>query len=350
VIIAVAFAWLAALYRICITIRPPYTMWRTSFTAAITLVAVGGTFFVFPGIADRATPNLSSLMVHLSTTLSGGCVLIYVLTLNYYRPPRRLLWAVLVSAAVVVSLQIATWLTSPIHAHDAGDLGDTHPNADLLFYFLSYYAYVGVGMAVTSASCVRQAIVNKAYDHSARVGLFLIAVATFLGSFALGCYASRVSLTLTSGPDYESLSDIGDSLAPFSFGGISLGTVVFLLGPPIASWHNARLLIRQLSPLHERLCARYPEITIDMGRTGLTLQKERMLIEIHDGLQRVMVADQAQPDPYHAIVAVLVGSHRPRLVDSSVPASRLLPSTTSRDADHNVLLALADTLEEASSA
>lgn len=347
-VVALIITWVAACYRLRITFTEPRTLWRTSFTTAVTLVAVGVTAHTFTAGFDRLTPNLSSLVTHACTTAAAGAVLIYLLTLSTPDPSPGAVRACAAAAATTTAVQLATWALAPIHTRP---LAAVQPSDDgavfLLAYFMSYYVFL-VGVLI-SASLISALIAGSRHREglSPRVGLGIISASTMLGAVALGSWAIGTAQTLSGGDaDHPLLHQIGQIAAPWAIGGIGAGTLIFLIAPAVADRLRRRRMLADLRPLHARLMAAHPGLSIPMSTlsqrattTNLTL--ERMLIEIHDALEQTPVADQSDIAPYGAVAAAILAGDAPA---PTRPASAVLPRMSTRVQEQQVLTQLATTV------
>ncbi|MGL5825062.1 MAG: hypothetical protein ACRCYU_09640 [Nocardioides sp.] len=337
---ALLLAWIAALYRLWISLRGPHTLWRWSFTLALMCVATGLTALVYATeVNDVLGPNSSTLISHILTLIAGGLVAIYLLTLTRVQVDRRWTAGIGVCTTALVAVQVWTWREAPIHQQSYADLT---PIPGTEWYSLSYYLSLGVLLALTAYLCARFASRPAAGDHSRVVGLACIAIGTGAASLIVGMYAARTLMKMSAGTDIEQLRTAGDFLAPGALGAIAAGTLTFLVGPSIQRRRDDAQLLRDIMPLWQRLHREQPAPPRRHHRIGPHV--DRAIIEIHDALRTLRVTPG--DDPFAAIVRALNGDNPAPTVD----ASDLLPITTTVLEDRAVIRQLARTYHNASHA
>lgn len=350
-VLALVLLWAAATYRLVITVRDPPSLWRWSFTLAVCLVALGATAWTFPAAVGRVLgPSTASLVNHVATTAAGGLVSVYLLTLLTARPSRRAIALCTVPAVATVAVQIVSWWAAPVHRVDYVDIALAPFTAAMLVYSISYYGYLTVVLSLTATLTARLSLRSQG-DQSRRIGLIIISASTGVAGVALVLFIIR-ALIRYQGGDALAMALFGARLAPIALSGLGLATILFLVGPHVEAWLWSRRLASDLHPLWQRLRESHPEISLEPSSAQepagtVREQSERMMIEIHDGLTRVVVAPAADPGVYSRIAGAIVGGGRG---GSGRTAAELLPAGLTRQDDERVLRALAGAYREASSA
>lgn len=348
--VAMALCWIAALYRLAVTIGAPATLWRWSFTVAMTSLAMGLTVFVLRLSIDDylGVNNISHAAMHLLVTLSAGGVSIYLLTLRSERVNRRhLLTAVVVCAAAIVATAVS-WYLAPFRDFRNADITLAPRSAAGTVYFMTWYLYLGFVLALTAAWCRYELASTDHAQMGVRAGLRSIGVASAVGSVSFALGLIRVTLISWTGGEYDAIRTLLSTSFMISLLGISVGTIVFLLGPRVGQWQRDRSLIRDLTPIGERIRQIYPVVALDTAATNgqRDVRAQRLVIEIGDGLRLLPVALNREKLPVQVIAEALrTGGNTP----TGRTASDLLPLARSREDEYATLRDIAQRFGDGSS-
>lgn len=344
--IVVVLVWIAALYRIRVTLGSgPITLWRSSFTCAVIFVAVNATGFVYHAAVDAWIPNVASLVWHVAAVGAAGCGAVYLLTLTRPEPPRLPVRIAFGSAAAVAATELALWLTAPNRGREWEDIPQAATSAQILVYYLVFYAYLAALLPTTSVMCCRLAMRRDSTARSARAGLFVMALATGLTGVVIAVNGYRIVGSRLGFGEARALRTFGDTAPSLATGGIAVGALIFLVGPGLGDRFDAWRTLRALAPLHAALTANHPGVRIAGTGPNRVVRSERMVIEIHDALRQMSMSPPAAgDDPYVSVVrAIHEGGRRP----GGVAANIVLPVARTRAQEHRVLFDLARTYRQA---
>lgn len=341
--------WLAAAYRLWVSLTQPTTLWRTSFTIAVCAVSVSLTFHEAASRIDAAlgVPNLAGLASRVTMLVGLGFLLVYHEHLRQADVPARRLVGHLVVATVVIAVEIAAWTIAPVHDREIHDLLEYATAPSVVLYCVAFWVYLASVLAFASRTCLAGGRTFRRTDPARSASLLLIGIGELLGIPVLLMWTASILVRLQGG-DADALNRLGDLLLPwpvllYSLGVLSLLPIPYVLAV-VSRWREWR----KLRPLWADLVRRYPEVHLDLKVTGgplgrLQLRVERAVIETRDAL-RVAPVDAPSVEEPAAVEAVARALRRPA-GDVATCAADVLSRPETREADMQQLLALAGAYE-----
>ena len=341
---AAVLLWIAAVYRLVVSLSAPATLWRWSFTVAVVALAAGVSVFVLGTGLDRVAhvDNVGQILVHLLVGTSAGGVSIYLLTLRSDRAnPWHVAGAGLVTV-IALSLMVISWFLAPFHAREYSDIALAPLTAAGVTYFVTWYAYLCCVLCLTAGWCFGELRATAHEQHSVRAGLRTIGIASSIAAVGFLVGLLRVVLRATTGNELTALSTVVRTLDMLSLIGIASGTVVFLLAPRLAQWRRQRQLVTHLGPLADRIRELYPGVVLgedQMGGQPTTVRAQRLVIEISDGLRMLPIRPDPDRPATQLIAETLASSTH---LDTGSTATDLLPPNPSIETERQILLEIAD--------
>ena len=339
---ALALVWAAAGYRVWLTLVRPRAVWRTSFTITMVCTAVAITLWHFRETLDTAfgSWNLGNLLAHAVFTVGTAFLLIYVAALRRPDISSTLVHGHLLGAAGVIAIQGLCWATAPIHDRSYASLAPMTFSSAVVGYYVSFYAYLGLGLIETARTCFSRARSFGRTDKSRSTSLMMTGSAAVTGLFVLTCWSLSLLLYSTLGDRAIVFSRLGDGLVPIPLLLLSSGVLVLLFGPWLVSVITASRRWRVLRPLWRDLVRRFPQIHLNMRPRGgplsrMQTREARALIEIHDALRVARIDVDGDPT-----TTAIASAPRSTGVGQRAPAD-LLQMTETREADLEQILALA---------
>jgi len=346
--IVVLITWVAAGYRVALSLSQPRTLWRSSFTVVMVTVASALTLYDFRADVDHrlGVPSLADLLSRLAITVGIGFLLAYLHALRVKDVPATALAGYAVITAAVLVTLLVSWVVGPFRARELDDLL-ARPSASLAVYCLTFWTFLGMATALTARTCLRRWRTVRHEDPGREVSLLLTASGAVVGIAVLCLWSLSLILTLT-GLRSSGINQLGDWLLPFAAGLVAVGVICLLVVPYLASLLVTWRRWRALRPLWIALIARYPQVHLDVQPRGgpLTRQEfrlERMIIETLDALRVAPVGQLA--NGARGVEAVARSLVDEAAAGSGVNAAELLDHSDSRDADVDQLVLLAGAFE-----
>lgn len=341
--IAVAFAlcWLAALHRVYLAVRSP-RLWRVAFAIAVTALAVTVTATSYGSWLDELTPHLDTLVARCAAAVSAWAGTVYIRTLQYDRPPRRVLVRAAIGGVLAIALLAGTWALAPLHR--GGDLfGEIGTDPFIDVHNVVYYLYVAHGAGVAAAYSARRLFPRRTDDAARAPSLALIGLGTALASGALLLGAGSI---VAPDPVSGGLQSVKDVLVPVAAAVLATGVLLLLaVSPAITEVVELQRRWLRLRSLWTGLTGKHPDVTLHVPpswppREALRIREQRALVEIHDALAREKVP--AGVTTIEALARTLrQGQHGP------VPATSVLPASGDFRADLATVLQLAAAYDSA---
>lgn len=346
--IAALISWLAAGYRIALSLSQPRTVWRTSFTAVMVTVAIAFTLYDCRVPIDQhlGVPDLADLLSRLVISVGVGFLLIYLHTLRVQDVPvRSLILYALITVAVLLTMLI-TWGLGWFRERELDDLL-VSPSASVAIYCLSFWAFLAVGLALTAQTCLSRWRTVRHQDPGREVSLLLTGSGAGVGLVVLTLWSSSLILTI-AGLDGVRVNAMGDRLLPIAAGLVGVGVICLLVVPYLVSLVVTWRRWRALRPLWVALIDRYPQVHWDVQPRGglltrLQFRLERVIIETLDALRVAPVG--ALPAGVRGVEAVAHTLVEEAAAQGDVNAAELLDHSESRDADVDQLVTLAGAFE-----
>lgn len=336
-----AICGLAIAFRVkSLTGRP--AAWWWTLTASLAFIMAGATILWAAPIIEEliGQPNIAILVSNIFFILAGGATQMYQHYLRREVPSRRWMSVHAVTAAAMVLVVVSAWAHAPIH-----DIFTPTPpfHPEALIYegaFQVYMGVVGVNVALCTARLQRQ---TPSVDPGRKLGLTLVCAGAIIDVTAQGLllYALGLrALQSTAAPLARHVAEIVLLAAILS---IALGTIVFLLAPTILANLHARRLIAALTPLWIRVRELQPAVALSSTPMRPSLHVERMIIEVMDGLDRILVPPHVPTlDPYRAAASTLLSP--PAQHGDAI--THLLPDLATRRDEEVVLMQLTRTYLE----
>lgn len=353
IVAATAACWAVALVRVWVSVRGPLVMWRWAFTMSIVFTAVGISATAWDTTIDGfTTPNLAVLLLEEALIISIGCSFIYLLTLLNEKLAPANVWAVVAILTLVALAIWSCWLIAPVHSRELKSIylfGAHMPSVQ--GFAVLFFATVTCELMASAMFTVRLTRTIHADDPTGQFGGWLVAVSTAVGAavFLLSTFLVFIrpshSATIT-------LSGILRNICALVVMGIMLGAIIMVGGPRLLRFRSQRRYARCLRPLWLGLKEQFPVVALHHPRGGLKGPRpggdslERMLIEIHDGLDLLQVA--VVEDSLAEITATLVAPVHAKRAGALVPASTTLPIMKNQKEEREVLELLADKYRRAS--
>jgi hypothetical protein len=346
--IAVLITWLAAGYRIVLSLSQPRTLWRTSFTAVMVTVAIAFTLYDFRVPIDQhlGVPALAGLLSRLVISVGVGFLLIYLHFLGGKDVPvRSLVVYAVITLAVLLTMLIA-WDLGSFRERELADLL-VSPSASVALYCLSFWSFLAMALSLTVRTCLGRWRTVRHQDPGREVSLLLTATGAGVGLVVLALWSASLIFAST-GFDGSRLNEMGDRLLPIAAGLVAIGVICLLVVPYLVSLVVTWRRWRALRPLWVALVDRYPQVHLDVQPRGglltrLQFRLERMIIETLDALRVAPVA--VLPDGGRGVEAVARSLVEEAVTEGDVRAAELLDHSKSRDADVDQLVMLAGVFE-----
>lgn len=345
---AVLVTWLAAGYRMVLSLSQPRTLWRTSFTAVMVAVAIAFTLYDFRGPIDQhlGVPALAGLLCRLVLSVGVGFLLVYLHSLRADDVPRAaLIFYAVITGAMLLTMLIS-WVAGSFRGRELDDLL-VSPSASVAVYCLTFWLFLAAGLALTARTCQSRWRTVRHQDPGREVSLLLTASGAVVGLAVLSLWSTSLLLAL-AGFDGSGLNEVGDRLLPIAAGLVAVGVICLLVVPYLVSLVVTWCRWRSLRPLWRELIARYPQVHLDVRPRGglltrLQFRLERMIIETLDALRIAPVG--ALPADGTGVEAVAQSLFDEDAAESEVHAAELLDRSESRDADVDQLVTLAGAFE-----
>lgn len=341
----VCLAPLGAVIARLLTLRRRPEIWWLAFTFTLVGIIAGSMFLANESAVNEflGVANVSYLLSCLSFTAAAGSVTLYVHTLRHDQPSASVLW-LLASGTVTTCLALLViWLASPVHQVEFGRFRGIPLSPTMVaFEWLHHLVFLPVmsNVAICSFSLARRTLAS---DPARRVGLLMIGVGSAIDVVAHLLYLARASLQPIVGPPALGLATAADIVTVASMFSVCAGTTALLAVPQLLNTARAFSLAMTLRPLWRRTRQLYPEVAMRGGwrtRSRVTLQAERMLIEIADAMRLLPVAEPTVcTDPYVLIADAF--KHPPAAAEGRPVAAARLPTPTSRLEEEQQMLVLA---------
>lgn len=349
---AIVLTWLAAGYRLWVSMSQPRTIWRTSFTAAMVAVAVAFTLYRFRLSIDQLTGvwNLTGLLAHIVFVIGAAFLLVYLDALRMPIVSMRKIKLYLTTAIIAVAVMTVSWILAPIHDSPRDDLLPLAGHLAVVIYSVTFWLYLVSALLLMAWTCLAQGRTFRRADPARSVSLLLIGLSGVATVPIVICWTASMLVRHLTGADAMLINAVGDLLLPVpvllnAIGVLSLLTVPYLSALVTAWWRW-----RQLKPLWLSMIDRYPQVHLHLESSGGPLARAqtrtgRAIIEIHDALRlaRVDVPDPHRPAPSLADIGSAL--HRDA---GSQRVAELLPRADGREADVRQVIALARAYRNAS--
>ena len=153
-----AVLWGSGIYRVAITLRQPWALWRASFTTAMILLPLATTIHFYRAEVSSVLqlPNTGGLLARGFFVLAGVCVVIYIDTLKDDSiAPRRLRRHLTIGGAAIVIL-VGTWIVAPIHSAELAGLSAYATHPAVAVHNLTFYAYLALVLGLVARFCARE--------------------------------------------------------------------------------------------------------------------------------------------------------------------------------------------------
>lgn len=346
IITATIICWVVAILRVIISIRGPMLLWRWSLTLTIVATAVGISATAWDTTFDRlTTPNIAVLIVEEAFVISVAGTFIYLLTLLYEKAPPVGLLIIVASLTIIEIAIFVCWLVAPVHSKEVKSvyLHGAHIPSVQAFAFL-FFATLMVELLASAVFTIRLTRTIHADDPTGKIGGWLIAGSTAVGAAVFFLATCLVFLR----PDRSTtalLSGVLRNVCALILMGVMAGAVVMVGGPRWFSFRSRRRYAVRLRPLWSGITKLFPVVILDnhpKATRGLMPGKslERMIIEIHDGLDLLLVKDdtKSSKDIADQIVSPLTQEEN----GARILVSKILPPMSSEEEERNVLCSLAD--------
>jgi hypothetical protein len=297
---AAVLLWVAASYRMWVTMRSQHALWRISFTISTVSVAVAVTLQLSRAQLDATMhiPNIAGLLVHLVFAVGLAWVHVYLETLRHEHPDPGRVRRNLVVGAAVAAMMMATWVLSPIHAGEYASLAEAPGHPALVVYHLAFYGYMIISLGSIARFCAHEARPHRPAALTRRLSLALIGVACATAVPVMVLYALSAVLPAAMGHSGQVYGRLGDVLVPWPLMVLSLGILALWTMPWFVDVAAAERRWRTLRPLWAHLVARHPEVHLSLPSPARSLGRQqlrerRVIIEINDALRHETV--QARP-------------------------------------------------------
>lgn len=321
-------------------------LWRWAFTLTIVSTAVGVSATAWDTEIDRfTTPNVAVLILEEAFIVSVGCTFIYLLTLLHEKAPLAGVWAIIVGLTIVEVSILICWLAAPVHAKEVKSVYVYGAHmASIQAFAVLFFGTLMVELTASAVFTVRLTRTIHADDPTGHFGGWIIAVSTGAGA-AVFLLATFLVFVRPDSSTTAVLSEVLRNICALIVIGIMVGAVVMVVGPKLLRFRSCRKYASRLRPLWEGLIGLFPVIALDrrpntlrdlVGGNGL----ERMLIEIHDGLDMLLVRNESVSIKDVAGQIILLADEEPN--DVRVAASKVLPSMATEQEERDVLCSLAD--------
>jgi len=345
--VIIVLAACAAVGLRVLTLHGRPQVWWWSFTLALLAIVVGSALLVDEAGVNQTlgVANVAYLLSNLSYVVAGGSVTVFVHTLRREHLSSAVMGVHAAGAALVGVIITIGWLLAPVHATSYAHFRQVPPNPQSLIYDWVFHLYFLLVLANVAVCCVQLLRRTGSEDPARRVGLLLIAGASSLDLVAHLLYLTRLALQPRNASVALEIAAGADVVTLVAVSGIAAGAVAFLVVPHLLETLRARRLVTQLRPLWLRTREMQPCVVLPrprLVRHSPTLQAERMLTEITDGLRLLALPSSAHlsdrvSDPYDAVAEAL---RRPPAA-AGTPASRALPTPTTRLEEEEQVLTLA---------
>lgn len=321
-------------------------LWRWAFTLTIVSTAVGVSATAWDTRIDRfTTPNVAVLILEEAFIASVGCTFIYLLTLLYEKAPQVGVWGIVVGLTVVEISIFICWLAAPVHSREVKSVyvyGAHMPSVQA--FAVLFFGTLMVELTASAVFTVRLTRTIHAADPTGQWGGWIIAVSTGAGA-AVFLLATFLVFIRPGSSTTAALSEVLRNFCALIVIGIMVGAIVMVGGPKLLRFRSRRKYASRLQPLWEGLIRLFPVIALDrrpntlrdlVGGNGL----ERMLIEIHDGLDMLLVRNESVSVKVVAYQIVSLPSEASE--HGLVAATNVLPSMATEQEERDVLCSLAD--------
>lgn len=316
-------------------------VWWVAFTITLIGIVAGSGFLTAEQDVNRVlgVPNVAYLLSNFSFVIAAASVQVYVHTLRRARPSARLMVLHVSTAAVVAVIIAAGWLAAPIHHQWYPTFRDVPFTPEAVAYQGLFHLYLGVVLVNVAVGASQQIKATPHADPGRLFGLVAIAISASLDVAAHALYLAQLFGAARGNPPAFRLASTADVVTAIAMTGIVSGTVAFLLIPRLVIRLRARHLISELRPLWLKVRELQPGVALPTrykSFTEPTVQAERMMIEIGDGLRLIHVPSRAHQDPYRLVAGALL-----QPAPTGALADTLLPTPTSRHDEETVVLSLA---------
>lgn len=352
-LLILAVLWGSGIYRVTITLRQPWALWRASFTTAMILLPLATTIHFYRAEVSSLLqlPNAGGLLTRVFLTLAGICVVIYVDTLKddsiaAYRLRRHL-----TVGGIAIFVIVVAWIAAPIHGAELAGLSAYATHPAVAVHNLTFYAYLAVVLGLVVRFCSREIRESGRAAIVKKVSLTFIGLGCALGLpvvFVFSVATVVPAITQAQTPAVSTAVLIAARFAPVALGLIAVGVLSLLVLPIAIDYYLLQWRWRRLRPLWTSLMQRNPELRLGpthrpIGIHDLQLREQRILIEIHDVLQRIPVP--VSPDRGPDVLARLLVDEPPvlEMQVATQPASNVLRPSTDYEGDRAQILALAKT-------
>jgi hypothetical protein len=340
--VAIAIAWVAAAYRIWVSVSQPSVLWRTSFTVAMVSTALAFTLYRYRAVLDQMSGvwNLSGLTARGIFAVGIGFLLIYLDFLRRERVPNRTVVTYLSTTAIVIVIMVSSWVASPVHDRTVDDLLELSAHVSVVVYCVSFWVFLIAALAIMARTCLARGRTFRHDDLARSVSLLLIGGSAVVAIPVLMLWTASL-LIRHRGGDPGILNAVGDAILPWPVLLDAAGVLSLLVVPYLASFARAWRHWRRLSPLWSEVVSRYPQVHLPLHLTGgpltrLETRVARMIIETRDAL-RIAGVDVApvQRLPVEAVAQALHAR-----AGGARSVADVLGGAETREADLQQLMAL----------
>ncbi len=347
VIFTAVLCWVAAITRVVMSVRGPMLLWRWAFTITIVSSAVAMSALAWQTKLDQmTTPNLAVLILEEAFVVSVGSTLIYLLTLLYETAPSSGMRSIIAVIAIIEIAILGCWLAAPVHSVELDNIyvyGISVPSVQA--FAVLFFATVICELVAASLFTIHLTRTIHAADPTGRVGGWLVASSTAIGAVVLLIAACLMFVRPDSPSTNIALAEVLGAICVLVVIGIMTGSIVMVGGPRLLRLRSQRRYALQLRPLWLGLTDLFPVITLSVEprtpqRTTSSINLERMLIEVHDGLDLLLVKTGTRLLSDVAAQIASPGGECPRA--SLIPASTVLYPMTNEKEERELLCALAE--------
>lgn len=346
-IFAAALCWVAAITRVVMSVREPVMLWRWAFTVTTVSSAVAMSALAWQTKLDQlTTPNLAVLILEEAFVVSVGSTLIYLLTLLYETAPSSGVRSIVATILVIEIAIFGCWLAAPVHSVELDNIyvyGISVPSIQA--FAVLFFATIICELVAVSFFTIHLTRTIHAADPTGRVGGWLIASSTAVGAVVLLIAACLMFVRPDSRSTNDALAEVLGAICVLVVIVLMAGSIVMVGGPRLLRLRSQRRYAVQLRPLWLGLTDRFPVVTLSEEprtpqRMASGINLERMLIEIHDGLNLLLVKTDTR---LLSDVAVQIASpSKEDPTTSLIPASTVLYPMTNEKEERDLLCALAE--------
>lgn len=305
----------ATVYRVALSVRQPFTVWRTALTVAIAAATVSMSLWVGRQTIDDlvGVPNLTNLLYHCTAVAGLVSALVYVESLRHQALSRRWVRLHAGTGAATALVMTVAWVAAPIHDRFYLDLAPLADRAPVAVYTAVFYLFMVWALARQAVFCFTQGLSRA--DAPRTISLVLNGSACSLGAVISALWAAAVARRFSTGSDPATLSRIGSLLLPAPLIMLSLGILSMVTVPWALDIVRSYRRLRTLRPQWRVLTELHPEVRLRPSlvwgpRTWLKTRERRTAIEIEDALRLHRLQQDA--DGRHALFARTASNNNQR--------------------------------------